>query len=76
MTYNYLLILAGLPSVKPDRMVLRFLGSALGTGSPLTTDRAVELVMAAADALHVSPRRLDHVIWRAASGREPTPQRS
>lgn len=68
VTCNYLLILAGLPSVKPDGMVLRFLKSALGTGSPLTTDRAVELVMAAADALHVSPRTLDHVIWRTTSG--------
>ena len=32
VTYSYLLLLAGLPSVKPDRMVLRFLERALGTG--------------------------------------------
>ena len=72
MTYSYLLLLAGLPSVKPDRMVLRFLERALGTGVPMTTDRAFELVMSAADTLDVSPRTLDHVIWRAASGRELT----
>lgn len=72
VTYSYLLLLAGLPSVKPDRMVLRFLERALGTGVPMTTDRAFELVMSAADTLDVSPRTLDHVIWRAASGRELT----
>lgn len=72
VTYSYLLLLAVLPSVKPDRMVLRFLERALGTGVPMTTDRAYELVMAAADTLDVSPRTLDHVIWRAASGRELT----
>jgi len=74
VTYSYLLLLAGLPSVKPDRMVLRFLEPALGTGLPMTTDRALELVMAAADTLEVSPRTLDHVIWRAASGRDLTDQ--
>lgn len=70
VTYNYLLLLAGLPSVKPDRMVLRFLARALGADAELTTGRAVELITAAADALEVSPRTLDHVIWRTASGRE------
>lgn len=74
VTYSYLLLLAGLPSVKPDRMVLRFLQQALGADAELTTDRAIELVMAAADTLEVSPRTLDHVIWRAASGRELTDQ--
>ncbi|WP_230082736.1 hypothetical protein [Arsenicicoccus cauae] len=74
MTYSYLLLLAGLPSVKPDRMVLRFLQQALGADATLTTNHAVELVMAAAQELEVSPRTLDHVIWRAASGRELTDQ--
>lgn len=74
VTYSYLLLLAGLPSVKPDRMVVRFLQQALGTDAELTTGRAIELVMAAADTLEVSPRTLDHVIWRAASGRELTDQ--
>lgn len=74
VTYSYLLLLAGLPSVKPDRMVLRFLQQALGTQEPPSRDRAFELVMAAADTLEVSPRTLDHVIWREASGRELTDQ--
>lgn len=69
ITYNYMLILTGLPSVKPDRMVLRFLGTALGEHSPLTPQRAVELITATASSLGVSPRTLDHIAWRAASGR-------
>lgn len=72
VTYNYLLILAGLPSVKPDRMVLRFLGRALGADADLSAGRAVDLISAAAEELLVSVRTLDHVVWRAASGREPT----
>lgn len=72
ITYNYLLILAGLQSVKPDRMVLRFLAHALGDETDLSTDRAVDLITGTAEALNVSTRTLDHIVWRAASGRELT----
>lgn len=74
ITYNYLLILAGLPSVKPDRMVLRVLADALGEPAEraLTSQRAVELITRTAERLDVSPRTLDHIAWRAASGRELT----
>lgn len=74
VTYNYLLILAGLPSVKPDRMVLRFLATALAQpeGRALTTQEAVQLITRTAEHLNVSPRTLDHIAWRAASGRELT----
>lgn len=72
VTYNYLLILAGLPSIKPDRMVLRFLAAALGADSELGTDKAVELLGQTATAMGVDPRVLDHIVWRAASGRELT----
>lgn len=70
VTYNYLLILAGLPSVKPDRMVLRFLSTALEQDTVVSTDRAIELISATADTLGVSSSALDHTIWRAASGRQ------
>lgn len=70
VTYSYLLILAGMPSVKPDRMILRFLAAALGEETDLSFNRAVELIRAAADELKVSSRTLDHIVWRAASGRE------
>lgn len=72
VTFNYLLILAGLPSVKPDRMVLRFLADALHEGTAVSRERAVVLIGAAAAKLEVSPRVLDHIVWRAASGRELT----
>lgn len=72
VTYNYLLILAGMPSVKPDRMILRFLADALGESADLSTDKAVELITRTAEELKVSPRTLDHIAWRAASGRELT----
>lgn len=72
VTYNYLLILAGLPSVKPDRMVLRFLADVLGEPArrTLTTQRAVALITSTAEQLNVSPQALDHIAWRAASGRK------
>lgn len=70
VTYNYLLILAGMPSVKPDRMILRFLADALGEDSDLSPDKAVELITETAKVLNVDPRALDHIAWRAASGRE------
>ncbi|UVI34735.1 hypothetical protein [Brevibacterium spongiae] len=70
VTYSYLLILAGLPSVKPDRMIFRFLADALGEESDLDVDRARELMTETAKAMKVDPRALDHIAWRAASGRE------
>ncbi|MCT1448888.1 hypothetical protein M3G43_16665 [Brevibacterium casei] len=70
VTYNYLLILAGLPSVKPDRMIFRFLAQALGESAELDTRRAAELITKTAEEMNVDPRALDHIAWRAASGRE------
>lgn len=70
VTYNYLLILAGMQSVKPDRMVLRFLADALGEVADLEGTRAVALLTETAKAMDVEPRALDHIVWRAASGRE------
>lgn len=72
VTYNYLLILAGLPSIKPDRMVLSFLSDALGEDAELSEDRAIDLLEATANRIGVDPRALDHIAWRAASGRELT----
>ncbi|AMT94284.1 hypothetical protein A2T55_11255 [Brevibacterium linens] len=70
VTYSYLLILAGLPSVKPDRMILRFLANALGEATELSVTRARDLMTQTAKAMDVDPRALDHIAWRAASGRE------
>lgn len=71
VTYNYLLILAGFQSVKPDRMVIRFIEEhAELEGRRLTTTEATELIKKVAQLYPTEPRRLDHVIWRHVSGRD------
>lgn len=65
VTWHYLLMLAGVPGVKPDRMILRFVAEAIGTSpARVTTAEAVRLVSEAADQLGVSATALDHAIWR------------
>lgn len=67
ISWHYLLLLAGIEDVKPDRMVCAFLGRAVPAVPDPTTARA--LVLAAARELQVSARTLDHRIWRYQSGR-------
>lgn len=68
ITFEYALMLAGLPGVKSDRMVLRFVEAATGR-SDLTPTTCATLVRDAADQLGVDATALDHAIWRKASGR-------
>ncbi|MBT8162617.1 MULTISPECIES: hypothetical protein [Arthrobacter] len=70
VTFNYLLILAGLPSVKPDRMVIRFIEEYAGLTTALTPAQTTMLITEVAKLYPADARRLDHVIWRYASGRE------
>lgn len=71
VTYNYLLILAGFQSVKPDRMVIRFVEEHAGLdGETLTPTETADLIQRVAELYPTQPRRLDHVIWRHVSGRE------
>ncbi|MBT2521808.1 hypothetical protein [Arthrobacter sp. ISL-28] len=71
VTYNYLLILAGFQSVKPDRMVIRFVAEHVGLdGKNLTAMETANLIKQVAELYPTQPRRLDHVIWRHVSGRE------
>ncbi len=71
VTYNYLLILAGFQSVKPDRMVIRFVEEHAGlAGRQLTPMQTAQLITRVAELYPTQPRRLDHVIWRHISGRE------
>ncbi|MEH0841075.1 hypothetical protein V6U81_01600 [Micromonospora sp. CPCC 205711] len=63
ISWHYLLMLAGLPGVKPDRMICRFVGRALGRKRVPPAEAAC-LVKRAAVLLDVSPTRLDHEIWR------------
>jgi len=70
ISWRYLRMLAGLPDVKPDRMVIRFLASALDVDeSSIDADRAVALVQATAQHFDVEQRALDHEIWEYQSGR-------
>ena len=63
-------MLVGLAEVKPDRMIRRYVASALGRsgGSAVGVEEARDLVVATAAHLGVSPRELDHAIWSYQSG--------
>ena len=67
LTWTYFLMLAGVPGVKADRMVVRYVSRALGR----ETDprESALLVAAVADRYGLSQTRLDHAIWRKESGR-------
>ena len=51
VTYNYLLILAGFQSVKPDRMVIRFVEEHAGLSTAITPLQTAELIKKVAEAL-------------------------
>lgn len=70
ISWRYLRMLLGLPDVKPDRMVMRFVASALCVDETATaTNRAVVLVQAAAEHFGVDQQALDHEIWEYQSGK-------
>lgn len=71
-TVNYFLILLGVPGVKPDTLLHRFVSEALAqdAGSKtLTSTEVVRLVSSAAKRFAVEPHILDHAIWRYESDR-------
>jgi hypothetical protein len=63
-------MLIGLAEVKPDRMIRRYVASALGRSaeSAVGVEEARDLVMATAARLGVPPRQLDYAIWSYQSG--------
>lgn len=64
ITWRYLLMLAGVPGVKPDRMIIRFVADTLGLPRrSVTTEFAANAVVETANALKLSPTELDHGIW-------------
>lgn len=67
LTWTYFLMLAGVPGVKADRMVVRYVSRALGREAD--PRESALLVAALADQHGVSQTRLDHAIWRKESGR-------
>jgi hypothetical protein len=63
-------MLVGLAEVKPDRMIRRYVASALGRSgeTAVGVEEARDVVMATAAHLGVSPRALDYAIWSYQSG--------
>lgn len=61
-------MLCGIPGVKADRMIVAYVGNALG--GKLGEREAATLVGDLASHLKVSRTKLDHAIWRKESGRE------
>lgn len=64
ITWRYMLMLAGVPGVKPDRMITRFVADTLGLSRRrVRTGFAAEAILATAERLAMSPTDLDHAIW-------------
>lgn len=71
VTWRYVLMLAGVPGVKPDRMICRFVADALELPRrSVGSEFAAEIVTAAAPELDMSATALDHAIWRFQRGRK------
>lgn len=73
-TSKYFLMLLGVPGIKPDRMIHRFLKDA--AGHAFTNADAVQVLQAVAAHLGVQEHELDHAIWayeraRGRRGRKP-----
>lgn len=71
ITWTYLQMLAGMEEVKPDRMIRRYVASAVGAKTVAQT-YAADLVKEAAICLGVSLRLLDHAIWQYQRGLRKT----
>jgi hypothetical protein len=66
-TANYFLMLLGVPGIKPDRMIHRFLKES--TGHAFTNACAEQILREIASRLDVQAHELDHAIWRYESER-------
>lgn len=70
ITWEYALMLAGVPRVKADRMVIRFVSRAIGREASQVSPTEAALWVEQVAALRAwDVRHLDHVIWRYESGR-------
>ncbi|KAA8719185.1 heme peroxidase [Corynebacterium spheniscorum] len=67
LNWNYFLMLVGIPGVKADRMVIRFVTETLGRPKEVSSKEASRLVEAVADDLNLNYIQLDHTIWRCQS---------
>ena len=61
---------SGPGGVKPDRMIKRYVGAAIGqSASSLEDHKAASIVKSAAEVKGWDVISLDHAIWRFQSGR-------
>lgn len=71
ITWEYALMLAQVPGVKADRMVIAYTARAIGiVPQRLASAQAAALVSRVANEQDWDVIRLDHAIWRFESGRE------
>jgi hypothetical protein len=71
LTWEYALMLAQIPGVKADRMVIRYTARAIGVSeAQLPAKRANELVRQVAEVKGWNIIHTDHAIWRFESGRQ------
>lgn len=72
LSLDYFLMLNGMPGVKADRMVRRFVANSLGLPNELavSAEAAGALVRTAAHRLGEDDRVLDYAIWRHQSGQQ------
>lgn len=65
ITWHYMLMLAGIEGVKPDRMICRFISDSLGLPRrAVTPPFALQILTAAAKEMGMSPTDLDHGVWQ------------
>jgi hypothetical protein len=70
ITWNYALMLARIPGVKADRMVIRYVADAIGKEQgPPAPKEASDLVKQVAELKGWDVIYLDHAIWRKQSDR-------
>jgi hypothetical protein len=78
IAFDYFMMLAGDDNlIKPDRMVQRYVGNALGLNTPPQPRQAAILVKLAAKELlsrghQWTPLSLDYVIWKYQSNQRPS----
>jgi hypothetical protein len=71
ITWHYMQMLAGIPGVKPDRMICRFIADSLELPRrSVTPPFALEILTAAAKEMGMSPTDLDHAVWQFQRNRK------
>ena len=71
ISWTYLLMLAGKPGVKPDRMVHRFM-TRMGAPRGMSPEEFVALIHTELDDSRITPSDVDHQIWLTERSERPT----